>query len=95
MKENKTKQPVNLALLICLFCFCFCLFRAAPMASGSRLRVVSELYLLAYAIATVTPDPSHVYDLHSSSWQHWILNPVREDRDQTCVLMDTRWVHYY
>ena len=32
-----------------------------------RLRVESELQLLAYA--TATPDPSCVCDLHHSSWQ--------------------------
>ena len=26
--------------------------------------------------------------------QHWILNPLRETRDQTGVLTDTSWFHY-
>ena len=30
---------------------------------------------------------SHVCDLHHSSWQHRILNPLREARDRTCSLM--------
>jgi len=30
------------------------------------------------AYATATPDPSRVCDLHHSSWQHWILNPLSE-----------------
>ena len=29
------------------------------------------------------PDPSHVCNLHHSSQQHQILNPLREARDQT------------
>ena len=33
------------------------------------------------------PDPSHVRDLHHSSRQHGILNPLSEARDQTCNLM--------
>ena len=41
----------------------------------------SQLHLLAYTTATATPDPSHVYDLHHSSWQRWILNPLSEARD--------------
>ena len=38
-----------------------------------RLGVESELALLAYATATAMPDPSHICDLHHSSWQSWIL----------------------
>ena len=40
-------------------------------------------------IATATPDPSHVCDLHHSSYQCRILNPPSKVRDQTRVLMDT------
>ena len=36
----------------------------------------SELQLPAYVTATGTRDPSYVLDLHHSSWQHWILNPL-------------------
>ena len=42
-----------------------------------RLRV--ELELQAYTIATW--DPSHVCDLHQSSWQRWNLNPLSKARD--------------
>ena len=57
-----------------------------------RLGVESELQLPAYA--TATPDLSHVCDLHYSSWQRQILNPLSEARDQTLVLMLTNQVHY-
>ena len=40
------------------------------------------------------PDPSHVCDLHHSSWQCQILNPLSEARDRSHVLMDTNWFHY-
>ena len=53
-----------------------------------RLRVESELQLLAYATATATPDPSHVCNLYLSSWQCQTLNPMSRVRDQTCILMD-------
>ena len=46
-----------------------------------------ELQLPAYATATATRDPSHVCDLHHSSQQPQILNPLCEARDQTCKLM--------
>ena len=59
-----------------------------------RPGVKSELRMLAYPTATATPDPSHVCDLHRSSWQCQILNPLREARDQTCILTETTEVHY-
>ena len=62
---------------IIIFC-CFLLFRAVP-----RLRVKLELYPLAYATSTATPDLSHVRDLHHSSQQRGILNLLIEARDRT------------
>ena len=53
-----------------------------------RLGVKSEMQLPASATTTVTQDPSHVFNLHHSSRQCQILNPLREVRDQTQVLMD-------
>ena len=52
-----------------------------------RLGVESELQLLAYTTAIATLDPSCVCNLHHSSWQHWILNPLSKARDRTCNLM--------
>ena len=54
-----------------------------------RLGFESELQLPAYATAIATQDPSHVFDLHHSSWQRRILNPLSEARDWTLNLMDT------
>ena len=51
-----------------------------------RLGTESELQLPA--TATATPDPRRICNLHCSSQQHRILNPLREARDQTCILMD-------
>ena len=45
-----------------------------------RLGVEWELQLPAYAIATAMQDPSHVCNLHHSSWQYQILNPLSEAR---------------
>ena len=57
-----------------------------------RLGIKSELQLLAYTTATTMPDPSHICDLHHSSQQHWILNPLSRARDRTHILLDTCWV---
>ena len=46
------------------------------------------------AYATAMLDLSCVCDLHHSSWQCRILNPLSEARDRTHVLMDTSQVHY-
>lgn len=51
-----------------------------------RLGVESKLLLPAYTTATATPDPSHICDLHHSSRQCRICNPLSEARDQTCNL---------
>ena len=40
------------------------------------LGVKSELQLLAYATATAMQDPRCIYNLHCSSWQCQILNPL-------------------
>ena len=53
------------------------------------LGVKSELQLPAYTTATAAQDPSPICDLHHSSQQPWILNPLSEARDQTCILTDT------
>ena len=56
-----------------------------------RLGVQLELLLPPYTTATATPtwDLSLVFHLQHSSLQCQILNPLREARDRTYVLMDT------
>ena len=74
------------------FCFCFAFWGSTSVAYGSsevpRLGVQLELQSPAYTTATETRDPSRVCDLHHSSRHCWILNPLNEARDQTCILMD-------
>ena len=72
----------------CLFFFFFGIFRAAPMeCGGSQARGLIGGVVPAYATATVSPDLSRVCNLHHSSWQCQILNPMSEARDWTCNLM--------
>ena len=54
-----------------------------------RLQVKLELQLLAHTIATTMQELSCICDLHHSSRQPRILNPLRKARDWTHVLMDT------
>ena len=73
-----------------LFFVCFCFLGLHPRhLEVLRLGVESEIQLLAYTTATATPDPSHTCNLHHSSRQGWIFNPLREARDQTHIPMDT------
>ena len=58
-----------------------------------RLGAELELQLPAYSTTTAMPDLSCICDLRHSSWQCQILNPLREARDRTPILMDTSWVH--
>ena len=66
------------------FCFfsLFCPFRATPAhMEVPRLGVEWELQPLAYTTATATPDLSLICNLHHSSQQCWILNPLIRARD--------------
>ena len=60
-----------------------------------RLAAESKLQLLAYAIATATWDLSGVCDLHHSSQQCQILNPLSEARSRTHILMGNSRAHYH
>ena len=46
-----------------------------------RVGIESEVQLLAYTTASAMQDPSCICDLHHSSWQCQILNPLSEARD--------------
>ena len=62
-----------------------------------RPGVELELQLPVYATATGTWDPSCVcdlHDLHCSSWQCQISNPLSEAGDQTRALMDASWIRF-
>ena len=78
----------NIILSSNLFILFFFLFRATPVAYGG-----SQPRGLIGAMAM--QDPSHICKLHHSSEQHWILNPLRQARDQTCCLMVTSQIHFH
>ena len=40
------------------------------------------------------PDPSRIWDLHHSSWQRRILNPLSKAGDQTHNLMVPSWIPF-
>jgi len=55
-----------------------------------RLGVKSELQLPAYTTATAMQDQNCICDLHHSSREGQILNPLRPGTDRTCILTDAR-----
>ena len=66
---------------ICVYIYSlFCLFRAAPVVYGG-----SQARGLIGVVAA---------SLHHSSWQHQILNPLSEARDQTRNLMVSSWIRF-
>ena len=81
-RRREGRQNGGIIIIIIIFC----LFRAEPM-EVPRLGVKLELQLPAYARATAMADPSRVCNLHHSSQQGRILNPLSKARDQTHNLM--------
>ena len=69
------------------FSFCFLGLHSQHM-EVSRVRVQSELQLPAYTRATARRDPNCFCNLHHSSGQRQILNPLSEARDQARILMN-------
>ena len=66
---------------ILIFFFFFFLGLHRRHMEVPRLGVESELQLLAYTTAAAMQNLSHVCDLHPSSRQHQIPNPLSEARD--------------
>ena len=79
---------------ICVILFIYFYGHTCSIWKFPDLRVKLELQLLAHTTATATQDPSCVCNLHYSSWQHQILNPLSKARDGTCILMAISLVHY-
>ena len=76
------------SFLLFFFSFSFLLFRATGCLLGSRARGQIGATTASLHNSHTTQDPSHVCNLHHSSWQCWILNPlVIEARDGTWNLM--------
>ena len=59
-----------------------------------RLEIELELQLLTCAIATATRDLTCVCELHHSSLQCLIPDPLGEARDQTHIIVDTSQIRF-
>ena len=83
--------------ILFLFIYLFILVFLGPHPGHMevpRLGVESELQPPAYTRATATPEPSLVFNLHHSSWQYQILNPLSKGRDQTHNLVVPSWIRF-
>ena len=60
-----------------------------------RLGIELELQLLANTTAIAAWDLRCICDLHPSSPQCWILNPLGKARGRMRILMDTSWIHFH
>ena len=84
----------------CFFLF-FSFFFSSFVFLGLHLglmevpRLEVKLELLVYTRATAIPDPNHICDLHHSSQQRWILNPLSKARDLSHVLMYSSRLCYW
>ena len=87
----------SISLVNCLYLYTLFLLFLGPHLQhmeDPKLGVKSELLLPAYTTATATQDLSRVCDLHHSSRQCQILNPLSKARDGALMLMDTSQVCY-
>ena len=88
LSSEQTRVMLQLFYFTNLFyfiSFLFLLFMAAPTAYGhSQAR--GPMGVTAAGLPTATQDLSCVCDLHHSSLQQQIFNPLREARDGTCNL---------
>ena len=87
-------QTMLLFFFVCLF-FVFCHFRGTPAAYGGPqargpIRAVASGLHQSHSM----PDLRCMYNLHYSSWQCWILNPLSEARDRTRNLMVPSLIHF-
>ena len=75
-------------IFIFLFFGLFAFSRATPAAyGGCQARGLIGTVVLAYARARAMWDLSRICDLHHSSRQCQIVNPLSKGRDGTCNLM--------
>ena len=74
----------------CFLSFPFLFFRATPTAYiGSQARGWIGAVAASLCYSTAMWHLIHVCNLHHSSQQGWIPDPLSEARDRICLLMDT------
>ena len=78
--------------------FVFCLLFGATLTAYGGTQVRGLIRATAAGLRhshSNSGSLSHVFDLHHSSQQHCILNPLNEARDWTRLLMVPSWIHFH
>ena len=93
----KTMHFIFQAYILKFYLFIYLVFLGLHLhhMEVPRLGVESELQLPAYTTTTAMRDLSHICNLHCSSRQCRILNPLNEARDQTCNLTVPRQIRFH
>ena len=91
--------PICLPTAILAFCFWFwfflCLFFRAACAAYGGSQARSQIRAASLYRSHSNVRSKLCLDLHHSSWQHWILNSLREARDRMCILMVPSWIRFH
>ena len=97
IKPTPLQQPELLLLdSFFFFFFVFCPFRPSPVAyGGSQARGLIGAVATSLHHCHSKARSKLLCDLHHSSWQRRILNPLSKARDSTCNLMVPSWVHFH
>ena len=83
-------------LFLFIYLFIYLIFLGPhPWHMSSQARGQIGAVASGLARATAMPDLSCICELHHSSQQHQILNPLSRARDRTHILMDASQVHYH
>ena len=81
-------------VFVFVFAFCFLGLHSQHM-KVPRLGVKSHLQMLACSTAIAMWDLSHICNLHHSSQQHWIPDPLSEAGDETHILVNTTRISFH
>ena len=90
-------HTLSISCFIVVYCIVFFVFLGPhpQRMEVPRLGGQSELQQPAYTTTTAMRNPNHICDLHHSSWQHWIFNPLSKAGDWIHILMNTSRVCYH
>ena len=94
-KHKDQKQHVCIHVCVCILCIYIFVFLGMLLRHMEVPRLGAKSYLavaagLHHSHSSARSEPP--LDLHHSSWQRWILNPLSEARDRSSVLMDASQV---